>query len=156
MARYVPVREELHLAPEERLVVRRQLCSPGSELPADQRVGGIREERSGIAGIELLQVRARAQIGEQEKTLAQVLRMHLRRVHAGVAQQRRDVHERSAILLFRRRVHRDVARAVVERGAEVAAKACVFGRRRQREARAAELRRKPALQRIATKVGVYH
>src|SRR5207237_501640 len=65
---------------------------------------------------------------------------YLRRVHVGGVQQRRHVDEGAAILHRRRRVHRDQRRRVrgqrvrlVQRRAEVAAKAGIGGRRRKRE-----------------------
>ena len=80
----------------------------------------------------------RAEVGEQQEAAVEVLREDRGRVHAGVGQQRGNVHERAAILLRRRRVHRDQrraparARGVGERDAEIAAKARVGGRGRER------------------------
>ena len=61
--------------------------------------------------------------------------MHFGRVHAGLAQQAGDVHERPAVLLVGRRVHDDEAAAVGERGAQVAAEAGVLGGGGESEAR---------------------
>jgi hypothetical protein len=65
------------------------------------------------------------------------------------------MHERPAVLLVGRRVHRDEARAVLEAGAEITAEACVFGCGGEGEARAAKLYGQPALESIAARVGVY-
>jgi hypothetical protein len=82
--------------------------------------------------------------------------VHLRRVHAGVAQQARYVHKGPAILLPRRRVHHHVAAAVFERGAEVAPEAGILGCGRKREGGAVQLRFQPARQGVAPEVDVYH
>ena len=80
------------------------------------------------------------EVGQQQEAALEVLREHLRRVHARVAQQRGDVHERPAVLLRRRRVHRDQRRRAgrervrrLQRHAEIAAKARIVRRRRKRE-----------------------
>jgi hypothetical protein len=109
-----------------------------------------------VASFDLLQVGARAEVGEEEEALREVLREHLRRVHAGFGQHARDAHEGPRILPVGRRIHGDVALAVAERGAKVAAEAGVFGSRGQREGGAAEVRCEPALEGIAPHIGVYH
>src|SRR5687767_15298218 len=44
----IPFREQVHLAPQQRLVVRRQFAGAGRELPAQQRIGRIGEQRRGV------------------------------------------------------------------------------------------------------------
>ena len=127
MARDVPLPKEIHLAPQKRFVVRRQLARPRGALPANQRLDGIAEERVGILVVDNMQIGPRAQIGEKQETGLEVLGKDARCVHAGAFEQPGDVHEGPAVFLFRRRVHRHVARAVLERGAEVAPEACVLG-----------------------------
>ena len=60
-----------------------------------------------------------------------------------------DLDERTAVFALGRRVHRDIARAVGERGAKVAPEARVLGCRSEGEGRAAQLLLQPGLQRIA-------
>ncbi len=82
--------------------------------------------------------------------------MHLGRVHARRAQQARHAHVRRAVLVRGRGVHGDEAAAVVERGAEIAAEARVFGGGGEGKARGAIVRRQPALQGGAPSIAVYH
>ena len=69
-----------------------------------------------------------AEVGEQQKALLQILRQYRRRIEAGLAQQVRDLDERPAVLLLRRRIHDDAALAAVGKtDAEIAAKTGVGG-----------------------------
>jgi hypothetical protein len=116
--------------------------------------------RAALASVQLVEIGARAEIGEQQEALSQVLRQHLGRVHAGFMQHARDVHERPAVFPLGRRVHHDVAAAVGEGGAPVAAEAGVGGSRGEGEGRAAQflaqLPRSPGLRCVAPYIGVYH
>src|SRR5580765_7093475 len=67
-------------------------------------------------------------------------------VRAGGSEQRGDLHERPAILLFRRRVHGHEAGPVGERHPEVAPEARVGGSRRERAGLRGKLRAEPALE----------
>ncbi len=156
----IPFRKKIQLAPQQRLVVGRQLARARRELPAAQRVGSVGEELRRVLRVERLQVGGGAEIGEQQEARCEVLRQDLGRVHAGRAQQGGDVDERPAVLLVGRSVHDDVAAAVGEPRAPVAPEAGVLGSAFQGEAK----RRlgdegqvgKPALHGIAPRIGVYH
>ena len=120
MAPEVPVGKQRHFPAQQRFVVRRQLARAGGELPAHQCVDGIPQQRVGVLFVEGVEVGRAAQVGKQEEPLREVLGVDLGCVHTRVAQQARDVHERSAIFLFGRSVHRDEAAPVRQLGAEVA------------------------------------
>jgi len=144
MTAHIPLRKQRHFAPEQRLVVRRQRAGARRELPAQQRVGRIAHQSVGIVLVEGLEVRAGPKVGEQQEPLCQILGVDLGCIDARPAQQLRNVYEGAAILLARRCVHRDVAAAVGQAGAEIAPEARVLGRWRQGESRVLELRCKPA------------
>ncbi len=156
----IPVGKELHLAPQQRFVVGRQLARLRGELPADQGLGGVAEKPRRVLRVELVQVGARAEVGEEEEALRQILREDLGGVHAGLAQQACHVHEGPAILLVRRRGHRDDRAALGIAHAEVAAEARVLGSGGQAEAIVAgfqpQVRGQPALEGSAPCIGVYH
>ena len=89
------------------------------------------------AGVERVEIGGGAEIGEQQEAVLEIVREHPRCVHAGGSEQRRDGDVRPAILVRRRRVHRD-ERGLAERrrlgdDAEIAAKARVRRCRRDRE-----------------------
>ena len=156
MARDVPLGKEIHLAAQERFVVRRQLTRACRELPADQRIDRVAHQRAGVCRVQLGQIRARAQVGEKQEARAEILRVHCGGVHARVVEQPRDAHERAAVLFVRRRIHRDESAAILEGGAKVAPEARVFRSGGQCEARAAQFACQPALQQNAPMVAVYH
>ena len=52
-----------------------------------------------------------------------ILRQHFRHMHAGGVEQLRDVNERFAVFVLRRRIHHDAGAAVGKAGAEIAAEA---------------------------------
>ena len=59
--------KQLALAPQQRLVVRRQHAGPARELPVDERVDRVAEERVGVGLVERGEIRRRAEIGEQQE-----------------------------------------------------------------------------------------
>ena len=127
MAREVPLREEIQLTPQQRLVVGRQLALSRRELPAEQRLGGIGKKRVRVGAVEHIEIRADAKIVEQQEPSCQVLADDFRRMHAGLMQELCDMHEGPAVLALGRRVHGNVGRAVRKRGTKVAPEACVRG-----------------------------
>ena len=148
MAAQVPLGKQRHLAPQQRLVVGRQLAGAGGELPAHQRVDRVAEQRVGVVLVERRKVGRLAQVGKQQEALCQVLRVDFGCVQLRLAQQARDVDERPAVFLVGRCVHGDEAAAVGERGAEVAPETRVLGGGSEGERAARELRREPALERV--------
>ena len=52
VARDIPLGEQIELAAQQRLVVRRQHAFARGELPADQRVDRVEVQRVGVAGVE--------------------------------------------------------------------------------------------------------
>jgi hypothetical protein len=152
---YVPLREEVHFPPQQGLVVGRQPAGARRKLPAQQRLGGVREKRGRVRVVERFEVRARAKVGEQEKSLIELLRDDLRRVHAGCGKHVRHAHEGSAILPVGWRVHRHVGPAIRKRRPPVASETCILRGRGQLE-RNAELRGEPALEDSAPQIAVYH
>jgi len=151
----VPVGKQIHLAQQKRFVVRRQLAGPGGELPLDERVGGVGKKQRGILGAQFVQVGARAQVGEEQKALLEVLGQYLGSIHSGVPKQMRHVHEGTAVFLVRRGVHHHERTAIVERGAEVAPETGVLRCGGEGEV-GGELRGQPALHRGESIVAVYH
>ena len=136
----VPLREQFQFAPQQRLVIGRQHARARCELPPQQRVDRVAKQVIRVVGVERAQVGGRPEVGQQQEAALDVLRQDLRRVHSRFVHQRCDVHERPAVLARRRRVHRDQClrsgRQRMRRPqchAEVAAKACILGRGRQRE-----------------------
>ena len=156
MARHIPLGEEVHLAPQERFVVRRQLVRPRGELPANERSCRVAHQRVGIFRPQLGEVSARAEIRKQQEAGAEIGDVHLWCMHARLREQLGDMHERPAVLLFGRRVHDHEAAAIGERGAEVAAETRILRSGREAEALAAERVVEPLLQPSATIVDVYH
>ena len=76
MACDVPLGKEIHLPPQQGFVVRRQLPGACRELPAQQRVRGVGEKSRCVAGVELVEVGASAEIREEQEAARQVLRVH--------------------------------------------------------------------------------
>jgi len=60
-----------------------------------------------VALVERGEVSRRAEVGEQQEAVLQVLRQHARCVQACLVQQGSDTHERPRVLLRRRGVHGD-------------------------------------------------
>src|SRR6185295_6522147 len=82
---HVPLGEKIHLATQQRLVVGGQLAGTRRELPEDQRIGGVGEERRRVLRAERLQVGRGAEVAEQQKARCQVLRDGRGGVRAGGA-----------------------------------------------------------------------
>ena len=79
-SRDVPVGEQLELAAQQRLVVRRQRAGARRALPLHERVDRVVEERVRRAVVERREVRRRAEVGEQQEAALEVLREHARRI----------------------------------------------------------------------------
>src|SRR3954467_7340341 len=126
MAPYVPLRKELELTAQQRRVVRGQHTRAARALPADQRIERIREQSIRIRFVERGEIRTRAKIREQEKTSLEILCEDLRDMQPGIAHERRDLHERPAVFLFRRRIH-DNPCTIVRTDAEIAPEARILG-----------------------------
>ena len=88
------------------------------------------EEVTGAARIisQCLQIGGVAKIGQQQKSLRQVLRQHFGHMHACCNEYFGRTQKRRAILLLRRRIHYD-QRPVAEGCAEIAAEARIGGGR---------------------------
>jgi hypothetical protein len=141
-----------HLAPQQRFVVRRQHLGARSKLPANERFDGVGKEPRGILLVDDVQVGARTEVGEQQEAVLQILRVDLRGVHPGVAQQACDVEERTAVLLVRRCIHGDVGPSIVQRCTEITAEACVGGCALEPECGAAQDLAQPRVERGKTVV----
>ncbi len=95
-ARHAPVGKQLDLAPQQRVVVRRQRGAVAAQLPLDQRGDGVAHQRVGAGTVGLAQrgqVLGVAQVVQQQETLLQVLFEHARAVQPGAADQAADAHE---------------------------------------------------------------
>jgi hypothetical protein len=101
------LRKQLELAAKQRLVVRQQHAGSRGELPAHQRSAGVGEQPVGVRRVERMQIGRRPEIGKEQEAGVELLGENLGRVHAGGGEQRRDPHERAAVLARRRRVHCD-------------------------------------------------
>ena len=138
LARDAPFGKERELAPQQRVVVRRQRGARDVALPAHERGDGVAHQGVGAGAVaarlrvlQRVEVELAAEIVEQEKAVADVGLEHARRVQAGGGDQSGDVDERPHVFLRRRRVHHHQAGAVAAVDAEVAAKAGVARRRAQ-------------------------
>ena len=95
------------LAPQERTVVRGQHAFAARALPADERGARIAIERRRARRIERIEVRARAEVGEEQEPSLEIARQHRGRVHTRVDQKCRNADKRPTVFLGRRSVHRD-------------------------------------------------
>ena len=83
----VPLREQAHLAQQQGFVIGRQFVFARGELDFDQRVGGrtVKFFRSiGVPPVQGLQVGGVAEVGQQQKTLRQILRINMRHMRSGI------------------------------------------------------------------------
>ncbi len=156
----IPLREERQLTLEENVVIRRQTIRAARALQRNQRRDGIGEQAIGIVVVERLEVRCRAEVGQQEETALHILRQHLGHVESRLAHQLGDANERPTVLAFRRRVHHDPAAGAVARASlghpKVAAKAGVGGGRGEGDGGAvgdAELRERGIVHRRRQRMG---
>ena len=128
-----PDGEQVELAPQQRVVVGRQLARVAARLPLDQRGDRVAHQRIGFACRRLAQrveVEPAAEVGEQQEAALDVGLEHARRVQRSAFEQRGDVDERAHVFLRRRGVHDD-ERRVVRVDPEVTPKAGVAGGRAQ-------------------------
>ena len=122
LASDAPVGEERELAPQQRVVVRRQRragdlrCQTTSAAIASRISASARRSVAArLRGLQRVEVELAAEVVEQQEAVLGVRLEHARRVQAGGADQAGDVDERPHVLLRRRRVHHDDAAAVVAR-----------------------------------------
>ena len=125
--RHVPIGEQGQLAAQQSVVVGRQHAGARSQLPLQQRVGGLAVPGCGalrIGGVKPFDDGVLAEVREQQEAVRAVPVEHLRDVQAGLLHQALHLHERGAVFLVGRRVHHDVA-GLEAIDAQVAAKAGV-------------------------------
>ena len=103
----VPLGKQIDLALQQRGIIRRQHARFAGQLPGDQGIDRVAEQRVGIVFSKPVQISGGAQVAQQQKPALDVLRQHVRHVQARVAHQGRHVDERAAVFLRRRRVHGD-------------------------------------------------
>ena len=161
MATDIPFRKQLQFAPQQGIVVGRQYIRPRGELPFDQRIDGVAKEVVRIVGIECAQIGGRTQVGQQQEAALDILCENTGGIDARFQHQRGDMHERAAILLWRRRIHQDQRCSprgkhmrCAKRDAEITAKACVRRRGRQRECLRMQGLRQPLGEEREARVGV--
>ena len=111
-----------------------------------QGVDRVAKQRVGIVAVQYRQISGRAQIGQQQKSALEVLRQHLRNVHARLGHQAGHRDERPAVFPRRWRIHCD-QRLRPAGHAEVASEAGVFGGGSKAEGPARKLLGDPALER---------
>ena len=160
LARHAPVGEQLQLAPQHRLVVRRQRIAGHAQLPLHEGGDGVAHQLVGLrcrGRGQRVQVQLLPEVVEQQEALPFVGGQDLWPVQAGGRDQAGDPDERPHVLLRRRRVHHNPARSAVGVDAQVATKAGVGrgGAQRGRlQAVVADQRRQPLLEgRLALRVG---
>ncbi|MNC84869.1 hypothetical protein D3C83_04370 [compost metagenome] len=152
MTRDIPLRKEIDLALEKRLVIRRQHAGATGALQPDERVAGVAEKRVGVARVKRREIGGRAKIGEQQKAALQILCHDFGNVQTGRPHQRGDLNKRTAVLPLRRRVHHH-PRITGDRDPEIPAKAGVLGSRRQRKRIGTEPRCQPFPQQRQAAIG---
>src|SRR6202022_2013463 len=96
LPRDVPLGENIQLALEHGLVVWRQRALARGKLPAHQSSTGIAIEARRGRMRELVYVHARAEIGEQQESLVEIVRQNLRRIEPGTGQHAGDRDVRAA------------------------------------------------------------
>jgi hypothetical protein len=155
-----PVGKQLQLAPQHRVVVRRQRVARHLGLPLHERGNGVAHQRVGLlrAGVgKRIEIERAAEVGEQQEAALDVGSQHLRPVQAGLLNELRDLDEGPHVFLRRRRVHDHQARPRACVDAQVAAKARIGRRSTQGVAAQSVLRcqrRQPALEvHLALRVG---
>ena len=114
MLRDIPLREQIHFAAQERVVIGRQYARLRGFLPDDQGIYGlqihVQWRRRG--GVDALHHGLIAQVAEQHKALRLVPIEHLRAVDSSLLQQGGDFHKGRAVFFVQRRVHHDQSGAI--------------------------------------------
>ena len=109
-------RKERQFAPQQGIVVGRQAGRIDPLLPLQQRAEGVAHQGVGAPRLALAErvakrgeVRPRAEVGQEQEAMLDVLRQHAWCIEPGLLDQLRHVHEGPHVLLRRRRVHHDEA-----------------------------------------------
>ena len=126
MRREKPLREQLELRGQPRLIVGRHRVRRHAGLDPDQRGQRIPVQTGCARGVEPVEIRDRTEVFEQQETPLQVRGVDLRHVQPGRPHEIRDVHEGLRVFLVRGGVHHH-ERFAVRTKAEVAAKARIAG-----------------------------
>ena len=151
----VPLRKQVEFAAQQRFVVRRQFFFIRGELDFDQGVGGRTVKFTRRITVQRLQVGGTAQVGQQQKTLPQVLRIHVRHMRPRRFEQLGDMQKRAAVLVLRRSVHHDERPPIRESGAKIAAEAGIGGGRGKGKGLAGKLAVQPcAKELLALHIGL--
>ena len=106
----VPLREQAHLAHQQGFAVGRQFVVARGELDIDQRIGGIAVQgprHAGLSTSQCLKIGGVAEVGQQQETLLQVLRIQVRDMRSGSFKKSGDMQERAAVFALRRGIHCD-------------------------------------------------
>ena len=79
---HIPLGEQAHLLQQQFLVIGRQFVLVRCDLYPDQRAGRRAIKLARVALVQRVEVGGAAKIGQQQKSLRQVLGMHVRHMYA--------------------------------------------------------------------------
>ena len=109
----IPFRKQHQFTQQQGAVIFRQDVGLALHLDQDQRIDRIKVQLIGRVIVQLVQIHRRAEVAEQQEAARKVLRIDVRHADAGAAENFRRLHETLDIFLWRRRIHDDIAFALV-------------------------------------------